>query len=83
MLGAISLDRTAFGLVLIIAFSLGLAGVLTVIGIALVHAGRLFQRIPESGRALRLMPVGSALFITVAGVAITVQALAQAGLLIL
>lgn len=83
MLGAISLDRTGFGLVLIVAFSLGLAGVLTAIGIALVHAGRLFQRIPESGRALRLMPVGSALFITVAGVAITVQALAQAGLLTL
>ena len=40
MLGAISLNRIGFGLVLILLFSVGLAGVLTAIGIALVHTGR-------------------------------------------
>ena len=80
MLGAISLDRVGFGLLLIVAFSLGLAGVLTLFGIALLHAGRLFNRIPEGGRLLRLAPVGAALFITAAGLVITVQALSQTGL---
>jgi ABC-type nickel/cobalt efflux system permease component RcnA len=80
MLGAISLNRIGFGLLLIIAFSLGLAGVLTLFGIALVHAGKLFERIPEGGRLLRLAPAASALFITAAGLLITAQALGQTGL---
>ena len=79
MLGAISLDRIGFGLLLILAFSLGLAGVLTLFGIALVHAGKLFERLPAGPRVLRLAPVASALFITGAGLVITVQALAQTG----
>jgi ABC-type nickel/cobalt efflux system permease component RcnA len=80
MLGAISLNRIGFGLLLIIAFSLGLAGVLTLFGIALVHAGKFFERIPEGGRLLRLAPAASALFITAAGLFITAQALGQTGL---
>jgi ABC-type nickel/cobalt efflux system permease component RcnA len=80
MLGAISLNRIGFGLLLIIAFSLGLAGVLTLFGIALVHAGKLFERIPEGGRLLRLAPAASALFITAAGLLITAQALGQTSL---
>ena len=50
MLGAISLNRIGFGLLLIVAFSLGLAGVLTMFGIVLVHAGKWFERIPEGGQ---------------------------------
>lgn len=75
MLGAIALQRVAFGLVLIIAFSLGLAGVLTAFGLALVYAGQLFARMPESTRYLKAMPVASALVITVIGAGITWQAL--------
>ena len=74
MLGAIALGRIGFGLLLIVAFSLGLAGVLTAIGIALVHAGKLFERVPASGRLLRWMPVASAVFITVVGAGITLRA---------
>jgi nickel/cobalt transporter (NicO) family protein len=77
MLGAISLNRIGFGLLLIVAFSLGLAGVLTLFGIALVHAGRWFERIPEGGRLIRFVPAASALFITAAGLVITLQALGQ------
>jgi len=80
MLGAISLNRIGFGLLLIVAFSVGLAGVLTLFGIALVRAGKLFERLPEGPRLLRLAPAVSALFITAAGLFITVQALAQTGL---
>jgi ABC-type nickel/cobalt efflux system permease component RcnA len=80
MLGAISLQRVGFGLALIVMFSLGLASVLTAIGVVLVYAGKFFQRIPESGPLFRFVPVASALFITVIGVGITVQALMNIGI---
>lgn len=83
MLGAISVQRVAFGLALIVMFSLGLASVLTAIGIVLVYAGQFFRRIPEGGPIFRFVPVASALFITVAGVGITLQSLMQFGLLTL
>jgi nickel/cobalt transporter (NicO) family protein len=81
MLGAIALERVAFGLVLILVFSIGLASVLTAIGVALVYAGRFFDQLPEGGRLLRLMPVASAAFITLIGVGISWQALIQTGVL--
>jgi ABC-type nickel/cobalt efflux system permease component RcnA len=81
MLSAIAFQRIGFGLVLIVAFSLGLASVLTAIGILFVHAGRLFGRIPLGGRLVQAVPVVSALFITAAGVLITCEALIQAGVL--
>lgn len=81
MLGAIALQRVAFGLLLIVVFSFGLASVLTLIGILMVHAGKLVRYVPESGRVLRLAPIASALFITLAGGGITAQALLQTGLL--
>jgi ABC-type nickel/cobalt efflux system permease component RcnA len=74
MLGAISLGRVAFGLVLIVAFSVGLAGVLCAIGIALVHARRLLERLPVDGRLVRWVPVVSAVVILVAGAAVFGQA---------
>ena len=80
MLGAISLNRVGFGLLLILAFSAGLAGVLTVIGIVLIRARWFFERLPERGRVLRWAPVGSAVFIVGAGLFITAQALLQTGL---
>ena len=81
MLGAISLQRIGFGLALIVMFSLGLASVLTGIGVVLVYAGKFFQRIPESGPIFRFVPIASALFITVVGVGITLQALLNTGIL--
>lgn len=81
MLAAIAIQRVALGLVLIVIFSVGLASVLTGIGILLIHTGKLFQRIPESGRLFRIMPIASALFITLIGVGISWQALVQTGLL--
>jgi hypothetical protein len=44
MLTAISLGQVAFGMLLIVAFSLGLAGVLTAIGIALTVGKRVSSR---------------------------------------
>jgi len=79
LLSAIALGRIAFGLVLVLAFSAGLASVLSGIGILFVYAGRLFQFSPKQSWILRLLPVGSALVITLAGLGVSAQALAQMG----
>src|SRR5687767_11604197 len=80
LLGAIALNRIGFGLILVLAFSLGLAGALTVIGMAFIYAGRLFQRFPAQGRIIQILPALSALFISVIGVAISIKALAEIGI---
>jgi nickel/cobalt exporter len=79
MLGAIALHRIAFGLALIVAFSVGLAAVLTGIGIALVYARGLFEKLPLNGRMARYVPVASALVISLAGAAIVLEGLRQMG----
>jgi ABC-type nickel/cobalt efflux system permease component RcnA len=80
LLGAIAVNRVGFGLMLVLAFSLGLAGVLTGIGLLLVYAGRLFARLPTQSRVIRLLPAASALFVALVGIGVTAQALAQIGL---
>jgi ABC-type nickel/cobalt efflux system permease component RcnA len=76
MLGAIALERIGLGMVLVLAFSLGLASALTIIGLAFLYAGRLFERLPVQNQLLRYVPIGSAAFITLAGLGIAVRALA-------
>ena len=73
LLGAIALQRIGFGLLLIVAFSLGLAAVLTIVGILFMHARQLFSRIPRSHALLNIIPMASAVVITLAGIGITVQ----------
>ena len=79
LLGAVALGRIGFGLLLIVAFSVGLAGVLTGIGLLMVYARSFFERFKTQGMLLRWLPVGSALVVTVAGLIISIQALGQAG----
>ena len=81
MLAAISLGRIGFGLVLIVAFSAGLAGVLGAIGLVFVYARSWFARLPVDGRFARYVPVASALVISAAGLLIVANALSQMGLL--
>src|SRR5690606_168516 len=82
LLSAIALQKVGFGLVLIVFFSIGLASVLTGIGLAMVYASKLFARLPSRQVGwLRLLPTASALFITVAGIGITVKALLDTGVL--
>ncbi len=75
LLAAISLHRIAFGLVLILAFSAGLALSITGIGLIAVTARKAFRRLSFDGRLIRLLPAASALVILAAGLAMTVRAL--------
>ena len=75
LLSAIALGRIGFGLALVSAFSLGLAAVLTGIGLMLVYAKDRFEHFPLQIPKIRMLPVASALCITVIGVGITTQAL--------
>jgi nickel/cobalt exporter len=82
LLSAISLHRVGYGLLLVIAFSLGLACTLTMIGLAFVYAGRLMKRRADaaaSGRIMRVLPALSALVIACVGAAICYEALINAG----
>ncbi len=75
LLGAIAQHQVALGLLLIVAFSAGLAATLTALGIAVVHAGRLTARIAPDGRLVAVLPAASALVIMAAGSVLTAQAL--------
>jgi nickel/cobalt exporter len=81
LLGAIALNKIGFGLILVLAFSLGLAATLTAIGMLFIYAGRLFERFPSRGRVIRLLPVLSALFVSVIGAAIIWKALGEMGIM--
>jgi nickel/cobalt exporter len=74
LLAAISLHRVAFGLLLILAFSAGLALTITGIGLVAVLARRTFRRLSLDGPLVRLLPAASALVILAAGLAMTVRA---------
>jgi nickel/cobalt transporter (NicO) family protein len=75
LLGAIAQHQVALGLLLIVAFSAGLAATLTALGFAVVHAGRLTARIAPDGRLVAVLPAASALVIVAAGTLLTAQAL--------
>jgi nickel/cobalt exporter len=79
LLAAIALGRVAYGLLLVVAFSVGLAGVLMAVGLAFVYAGRLVGGRLGSGPLVRAIPVASALVIACVGAAIVVEALSSAG----
>ncbi|MEO6333788.1 MAG: hypothetical protein ABIO91_02300, partial [Pyrinomonadaceae bacterium] len=74
MLSAINLNRVGYGLILTVAFSLGLAATLTVVGLIFVYGGHLFTgtRFGNS-RVLKALPVMSALVIATLGAVICYQ----------
>jgi nickel/cobalt transporter (NicO) family protein len=80
LLGALALHRVAFGLFLIVAFSVGLAAVLIGFGLAMVYAQRFMTRFGAQGPLVeRWFPLASAAVITVVGLALTLSALTTAG----
>ena len=81
LLAAISLHRIAFGMLLILAFSIGLAAAITGIGLVAVLAKRAFSRIRMDRGLFTLLPAASALVIIVAGILMTLRAIPKVGLL--
>ena len=75
LLAAISLHRVGYGLVLIVAFSLGLASAMTGIGLLAVTAKRLTTRLRLDGRLMRVLPAVSAVVILGLGLVMTIRAL--------
>ena len=61
LLAAIALHKVAFGMALIVAFSFGLAFVVSGTGLTVIYARRLFTRLPtERGRLVGALPIASA-----------------------
>jgi nickel/cobalt transporter (NicO) family protein len=85
LLGAIAQHEIALGLLLIVAFSLGLAGTLTALGLAVVYARRLLPRLGRMsvgggggaalGRVVAALPAASAVVIVGVGCLLTANAL--------
>jgi ABC-type nickel/cobalt efflux system permease component RcnA len=75
LLGAIALDRVGYGLVLVLAFSVGLAGLLSVIGLLVIYARRFIERLPLDGRIAAAIPALSALAIVALGVVLVARAI--------
>jgi ABC-type nickel/cobalt efflux system permease component RcnA len=77
LLGAVAQGQIALGMLMIVAFSLGLATTLTGLGLAVVRAGRALSRLNVPARVVGALPAVSALLIVGVGVVLTAQALPQ------
>jgi nickel/cobalt transporter (NicO) family protein len=74
LLGAIAQHEVALGLLLIVAFSIGLAGTLTGLGLLVVYARRILPRLRADGRLATVLPAASALAIVIVGCVLTAKA---------
>jgi ABC-type nickel/cobalt efflux system permease component RcnA len=75
LLAAVALGRIGFGMVLIAAFSVGLAAVLVSVGITFVLARSWIERVPRAGAITRRLGLASAAVVTVFGVVIAVRSI--------
>jgi ABC-type nickel/cobalt efflux system permease component RcnA len=80
LLAAITLHRVAFGMLLVFAFSLGLAVAITLVGLVAVLAQSMFARFDGRGRLLNVLPAVSAFVIVLAGAAMVARALPKVNL---
>ncbi len=81
LLISFTINRLAFGLIILAAFSLGLAAVLIAIGVAMVMAGPSLTRFSKDGPLVRMLPVGSAVVVTLLGVVILFKTASESGML--
>jgi nickel/cobalt exporter len=74
LLAAVALNKTAYGLLLVVAFSVGLATTLTLVGLAFLYARNRLRSPAASSRWPRLLPVASAAAITLIGAVLSLGA---------
>ena len=79
LLGAVAQGRLALGMLLIVAFSAGLALTLTVLGLAVVLASRALGTLRVPPRVVTTLPTVSAALIVVVGCVLTVRAIPLVG----
>ena len=77
LLGAIAQQQVALGLLLIVAFSAGLAMTLTALGLAVVYGRRAIARFSIPAGATAALPALSAVMIVGVGFVLTAQAVPQ------
>jgi nickel/cobalt exporter len=78
LLAAVALHRIAYGMLLITAFSLGLAAVLVGIGLMVVYARRWIDGVSPRRGLLRGLGTVSALVITLIGIGLVARSLRDA-----
>ena len=81
LLASVAFGRILFGLLLISAFSLGLAAVLIIIGVLTVRASKLTERFTGAREWIENLPVISAGLVMLAGIAIALNALHAGGII--
>lgn len=84
LLGSIVAGRPAFGFVLVVAFGLGMAAVMTAIGLAVVHGRARIERASASPRLQRLAaaaPLAAAVMVLGVGLFLTAQAVVGSAVL--
>jgi ABC-type nickel/cobalt efflux system permease component RcnA len=79
LLAAIALNKTAYGMLLVVAFSMGLAITLSAVGLAFLYARNRFSRAGGGGRWTHVLPVVSAAAITGLGALLCVGAFESFG----
>jgi ABC-type nickel/cobalt efflux system permease component RcnA len=77
LFGAIALHRYALGLVLVLAFSAGVALTLTAVSAIVVATRRLVDRVAAHHWLVRFVPVGASAVVTVLGVLLCASALSS------
>ena len=90
LLSSIALGQVGYGLILVLSFSLGLASVLTGLGLLLIYSKHLFKRLPiekwtdqnlfKLKWIMNVIPIVTATAITFIGLIISIQALWQIGM---
>lgn len=81
LLSAIALNKIVLGLLILLAFSAGLASVLIAIGVVLVTAGKVVERYYPGQKLLDRVTLASYCVIVAMGLGIAYQSLASVGIL--
>jgi len=83
LLTTIAAGQPGWGVVLVVAFGLGMAAVMAGVGLAFVYARGALERGAARagvGRAARLVPIGAAVLVLCVGVVLTSQAISAMGI---
>jgi nickel/cobalt exporter len=79
LLAAVAFNKTAYGMLLVLVFSFGLALTLTAVGLAFLYARNRFGSRTAAARWPQLLPLASAAIITLLGLALCLAAVRSFG----